>query len=444
MSHEGMVDEANAAFGGPRGRPGLSAHVKGVRRNINDLRVAVERIAADDGSAMAWWSFSGLHSGPWLGRAPTNLPVRASVFSHFTLVENRVSHYRLWLRAELDAADGPSDILVFDTSRPELLGPVPEWFARNIAAPHTSHEIAVQGCQIVYLKWSAVRPSPAARQLVFVHGGSAHAHWWSHLIPSLLEDGAQAISVNLGGMGESQHRLSYSPATYADEIMSCATDAGFDRPLVIAHSFGGFVATACAALNPNRLTGVILVDSGVYPPGEEVDYSSGVGAGLSGKKTYPSLDVISTRFKLMPDNPTENPFIKAHFLKHAVVELETGEWTWRYDVNRRTLGKLYSWKDLQSATAAGVPFTVVYGARSSIWNRPPHVPQSQDERSGRTGLQESSSSMRFMRETLPEGTPFVEVADAGHHVMVDQPEALVAALREAARDERFGRVAGKL
>src|SRR3546814_16487105 len=35
----------------------------------------------------------------------------------------------------------------------------------------------------------------------------------------------------------------------------------------------------------------------------------------------------------------------------------------------------------------------------------------------------------YMRGVYPEGTPFIGIPDAGHHIMVDQPLALVATLR---------------
>ena len=106
-----MVDEANQAFGGPPGRAGLVAHVIGFRRHIDDLDVTVERIVAAAESVMAWWSFSGVHTGPWLGRAPTGKRIDATVFSFFDLVDGRISRYRLWLHA------GFEEPVVFDTSR---------------------------------------------------------------------------------------------------------------------------------------------------------------------------------------------------------------------------------------------------------------------------------------------------------------------------------------
>ncbi len=114
LANADMVDEANQAFGGPPGRAGLVAHVKGFRRNIGDLQVTVERIVASDDAVMAWWRFAGTHAGPWLGRPPTGKPLRGTVFSCFDLRDGRIGRYRLFLHAEFPES------VVLDTSRLDL------------------------------------------------------------------------------------------------------------------------------------------------------------------------------------------------------------------------------------------------------------------------------------------------------------------------------------
>lgn len=115
LAQPDMVDEANAAFGGPPGRAGLVAHVVGFRRNIGDLRITIDRIVAGNDEVMAWWSFTGTHVGPWLGRPATGREVTGTVFSFFDLEDGRISRYRVWLHADL------GESVVFDSSRPDRL-----------------------------------------------------------------------------------------------------------------------------------------------------------------------------------------------------------------------------------------------------------------------------------------------------------------------------------
>ncbi len=111
IAHPDMIDEANQAFGGPPGRAGLVAHVKGFRKNLSDITSDIHQIIGGDDQVMAHWSFTGRHTGPWLGRAPTGQIVSANVFSFFTLKGGLISRYRLWMCAEMD------EVVIFDSSK---------------------------------------------------------------------------------------------------------------------------------------------------------------------------------------------------------------------------------------------------------------------------------------------------------------------------------------
>lgn len=110
LSQPDMVDEANVLFGGPSGRAGLVAHVKGFHKNIAKSKVRIHRIIGNETQVMCWWSFEGIHIGPWMNLAPTKEPVRATVFSFFSLRDNRISCYQLWLHADVS----PHPTQVFD------------------------------------------------------------------------------------------------------------------------------------------------------------------------------------------------------------------------------------------------------------------------------------------------------------------------------------------
>lgn len=101
LAQPDMVDEANLLFGGPTGRDGLLAHVKGFRKNISNSSVSIHRIIGNDDEVMAWWSFEGVHVGPWMKLEPTNNVISATVFSFFTLDRSRIKNYQLWLHADV-------------------------------------------------------------------------------------------------------------------------------------------------------------------------------------------------------------------------------------------------------------------------------------------------------------------------------------------------------
>ncbi len=114
LAHADVIDEANLAFRGPPGRAGLIAHARGFNRNITKVKVTVKRIVGDQTSVMAWWSFTGIHAGPWLGRPQSDKPISGNVFSFFDLVDGKISRYSLYLHAAFD------DPMVFDSTSPQL------------------------------------------------------------------------------------------------------------------------------------------------------------------------------------------------------------------------------------------------------------------------------------------------------------------------------------
>ena len=79
--------------------------------------------------------------------------------------------------------------------------------------------------------------------------------------PQLL-DRFQIAAMDLTGMGDSDYRYNYNSETYALEITGVMNDAGFDSSgVVVAHSFGGYMAVKAANLYPEKIGNLILVDS---------------------------------------------------------------------------------------------------------------------------------------------------------------------------------------
>jgi pimeloyl-ACP methyl ester carboxylesterase len=60
---------------------------------------------------------------------------------------------------------------------------------------------------------------------------------------------------------------------YCQFYMSTMAELGIRKPFVIAHSFGGFVFTQCAAQHPDILSKLVLVSvPGIFPSNGGLDF----------------------------------------------------------------------------------------------------------------------------------------------------------------------------
>lgn len=143
----------------------------------------------------------------------------------------------------------------------------PEWFRAALAVPFDDGRVTVDGAPVHYLAWG----EPGRRGLVFVHGGGAHAHWWTH-VAARFADEFRVVAVDLTGHGDSDHRDVYAFEQWTEEVVAVAGAGEIDGPpVVIGHSMGGFVTIATAALHGEGLSGVIVCDSPVTQPDPEVE-----------------------------------------------------------------------------------------------------------------------------------------------------------------------------
>src|SRR6187399_1348438 len=145
------------------------------------------------------------------------------------------------------------------TDHVEIHANAPDWFRRALAVPFEQGEVDVEGATVRFLAWG----EPGRRGLVFVHGGGAHAHWWTH-VAARFADEFRAVAIDLSGHGDSDHREVYAIDEWTEEVVAVAHAADIEGPpVVIGHSMGGFVTITTAALHGDELAGVIVCDSPV-------------------------------------------------------------------------------------------------------------------------------------------------------------------------------------
>jgi proline iminopeptidase len=104
---------------------------------------------------------------------------------------------------------------------------------------------------------------------VFVHGGpGAGSYSFEKLGGNRLEDGLRMIYLDQRGSGRSASstRKDYSMARMVQNMEELRQHLGLQKWVVMAHSFGGTIATAYAAKYPERVQGLVLVNSVLNPP----------------------------------------------------------------------------------------------------------------------------------------------------------------------------------
>lgn len=283
----------------------------------------------------------------------------------------------------------------------------PDWFLRALEVPMDHGFVDVDGCQIHYLGWGEKgRPG-----LVFVHGGGANAYWWSH-VAARFADEFRVVAMDMSGHGDSGHRETYTLEQWTDEVVAVATAGGLDGPpLVIGHSMGGFVAIATAARHAEDLAGVIVCDSPVTKPDPEVS-GFHIGDQFGRPRVYESLEMGVSRFRTVPLQDHYLDFVMDHVGRNSLREVEGG-YSWKFD--RNVFGQFAG-----SVRGAAYPYLPRVTCRLALLR-------------SENGLVTRDIG-NAMFEKLGRVTPVIEIPEAGHHAMLDEPLILLTAIRSLVAD----------
>lgn len=97
--------------------------------------------------------------------------------------------------------------------------------------------------------------------LVFVHGWSCDARYWRAQIPHFAK-GHRVVVLDLAGHGHSGlSRTRYTMAAFGEDVQAVTESVGSKNVILIGHSMGGSVIAEAARLMPDRVVGLIGVDT---------------------------------------------------------------------------------------------------------------------------------------------------------------------------------------
>jgi len=302
------------------------------------------------------------------------------------------------------ASEFPNPLLPFAGAVP----PAPAWFTDALADAPQRSETRVQGAPIETLAWGRAG-DPG---LLLLHGNGAHADWYSFIAPLLARRGLRVVAMSFSGMGRSGWRTQYAITQWADEALAVAQATGlFEapvKPVLAAHSFGGFVAMTAAGHWGEQLARTVILDTPLTlatRQGERFRRQRGEQARSA--RVYPSLAQALARFRLLPPQGCAHPFIADHIARHGLKAVTGPDgapgWVWRLDPF--LFRHFHFGRPQDPLRAARCPVVLVRGARSRLV---------------------SAEMLAQAQQRGPAGaTTTAELADADHHLMVDQPLALV-------------------
>ncbi|HEU4840862.1 MAG TPA: alpha/beta fold hydrolase [Ilumatobacteraceae bacterium] len=247
----------------------------------------------------------------------------------------------------------------------------------------------------------------AGRPCLVLHGGLGvdHTLYRRSLVPLL--EGCAVVSYDHRGNGRSARPplATLTMEQLADDAAALITRLGLERPVIVGHSYGGFVAQELALRHPDAVGALVLVATGPGQLGTDEDPDEGRGAPLPDEaaavmSTVPTGDAAlgDATVRLLPYYLHRRPV-------DDVVELMDGT---VFDAAAMVRGfeVLGGWSAVDRLGGIAAPTLVVVG-RHDVFTSPPQG--------------------RRIARRVP-GASLVELDDSGHFPWLDEPDGFAAAV----------------
>ena len=263
---------------------------------------------------------------------------------------------------------------------------------------------SVNGMTLRALEWG--RPDLPA--LCFLHGGSAHAHWFDAVVGEFV-DRFHIISLDQRGHGQSDWApdARYGTEQFASDLVGVMDELEWERMVVVGHSMGGHNSMGFSAWHPDRVRALCVVDSRPSLPVERLHAMH--KRGHRGPRRHETLDLALRSFRLLPAETLAAPDLLEHLGREGITERE-GKFLYRFDPQcNGARAPVDGWALLPQIKA---PTLLVRGELSPI------MPQEMGER---------------MAAAIPNAT-LVTMLGVYHHLVLDAPDAFSRILDDFLHD----------
>ena len=266
--------------------------------------------------------------------------------------------------------------------------------------PAIDNFIELKGIRLHYCAWGPADGAP----VVLLHGGSAHAHWWE-LFAESIGDRYRAIAFELRGHGDSAHAQPpvYRLSDYAGDIAAAVAQMRLPAFHLIGHSLGAMIAGVFAVSNPQALSSLTLIDS-------QMRFSAAAVRYLQRLSRFPHLvyrdqATAIRRFRVLPTETNASRAVIERMGSKAFHQDGDGRWVLKFD--RASLAQLEPIDLVPSLAHLDLPICIVRGELSSVLTH---------------------EHAKALQDRLPRAR-LLEIENAHHHVMLDNPSAFGVAMR---------------
>ncbi len=123
--------------------------------------------------------------------------------------------------------------------------------------PESQRVPGSDGLSMHLLRWS-----DGGVPALLVHGFGNEAHIWDDFAPAIA-NAYQTLALDLRGHGDSQWDAEgrYDYENLQADLEAVVQSLGFERLVLVGHSLGGRVCMRFAAAHPEKMAGLVIVDS---------------------------------------------------------------------------------------------------------------------------------------------------------------------------------------
>ena len=247
--------------------------------------------------------------------------------------------------------------------------------------------------QIYYHEADLRDGNTPATPIVLVHGaGGTHLHWPPQVrrLPGL-----RTLAVDLPGHGRTDGLGEQQLDGFVRQLADWATAVGFPKAIWVGHSMGGAIVQTLALEHPHIVHGIGLVATGAHLP-----VNTQLLENTAHAETFPLAVETIMRWAFSPQTDPQLRKLAAQRMlevRHTVVHNDFAACN-RFDIRDK----------LERITA---PAIIIHGTADKM------TPFRYAE---------------FLASRLPRAE-LVKIPEAGHMVMLEQPEAVADALLRFAR-----------